>query len=108
MASPTIAAVSGPRLKSYCASSSELVAASRNAAIARAISTGCWPPSVRVRISMRSLIDRLAAAHIGQTVNFYRDGEGAARRCDRLERYLAERTGASLLLLGEAPGYRGA
>jgi uracil-DNA glycosylase len=57
---------------------------------------------------MRSLIDRLAAAHIGQTVNFYRDGEGAARRRDRLERYLAERVGATLLLLGEAPGYRGA
>jgi uracil-DNA glycosylase len=57
---------------------------------------------------MRSLIDRLAAARIGQTVNFYREGEGAARRRDRLERYLEARAGAPLLLLGEAPGYRGA
>jgi uracil-DNA glycosylase len=57
---------------------------------------------------MRSLIDRLAAARIGRTVNFYREGEGAARRRDRLERYLDERAGAPLLLIGEAPGYRGA
>jgi uracil-DNA glycosylase len=56
---------------------------------------------------MRSLIDSLVAARIGQTVNFYREGEGAARRCARLERYLAEHAGAALLLVGEAPGYRG-
>jgi uracil-DNA glycosylase len=53
-------------------------------------------------------MDRLVAARIGQTVNFYRDGEGAARRCDRLERYLGDRAAAPLLLVGEAPGYRGA
>ena len=41
-------------------------------------------------------------------MNFYRDGAGAARRCDRLERYLGERVGARVLLVGEAPGYRGA
>ena len=41
-------------------------------------------------------------------MNFYREGEGAARRRDRLERYLDERAGAPLLLIGEAPGYRGA
>ena len=57
---------------------------------------------------MRSLIDTLVGARIGQTVNFYREGQGAARRCDRLERYLTDRAGAPLLLLGEAPGYRGA
>jgi uracil-DNA glycosylase len=57
---------------------------------------------------MRSLIDRLVAARIGQTVNFYREGPGAAHRSARLERYLAERAGARLLLVGEAPGYRGA
>jgi uracil-DNA glycosylase len=57
---------------------------------------------------MRSLIDRLAAARIGRTVNFYREGEGAARRRDRLERYLEEHAEAPLLLVGEAPGYRGA
>jgi uracil-DNA glycosylase len=52
-------------------------------------------------------MDRLVAARIGQTVNFYRDGDGAARRCDRLERCLAEHAGARILLVGEAPGYRG-
>jgi uracil-DNA glycosylase len=57
---------------------------------------------------MRSLIDRLVTARIGQTVNFYRDGAGAAQRCARLERYLAEHAGARVLLVGEAPGYRGA
>ena len=57
---------------------------------------------------MRSLIDRLAAARIGQTHNFYRDGAGAALRRDRLAAYLEARAGAPLLLVGEAPGYRGA
>ena len=57
---------------------------------------------------MRSLIDRLVAARIGQTTNFYREGRGAALRRDRLAAYLAEREGAPLLLVGEAPGYRGA
>src|SRR5437899_3577294 len=79
-----------------------------NAATACAISTGCWPPSVKVRISMRSFINRLAAARIGQTTNFYRDGEGAALRRARLAAYLDSRADAPLLLVGEAPGYRGA
>jgi uracil-DNA glycosylase len=57
---------------------------------------------------MRSLIDRLVAARIGDTCNFYRDGAGAALRRDRLGAYLAARGGASWLLVGEAPGYRGA
>ncbi len=57
---------------------------------------------------MRSLIDRLAAARIGQTTNFYRLGPGAARRRARLAAYLEARAGAPLLLVGEAPGYRGA
>ncbi|HWJ31796.1 MAG TPA: uracil-DNA glycosylase [Gaiellaceae bacterium] len=56
---------------------------------------------------MRSLIDRLVAARIGQTTNFYRDGPGAAGRRDRLVGYLESRAGASILLVGEAPGYRG-
>src|SRR4051794_33857546 len=108
IASPTIAAVSAPRLKSYCASSSDVSAPSTNAATACAISAGCWPPSVRVRISMRSLIDRLAAARIGQTTNFYRVGAGAALRRARLAAYVDARAGAPILLVGEAPGYRGA
>ena len=59
-------------------------------------------------MEMRSLIDRIAAARIGLTHNFYRDGEGAALRRDRLAAYLASRDDAPLLLVGEAPGYRGA
>src|SRR3954462_540205 len=108
IASPTIAAVSAPRLKSYCASSSDVSAPSTNAATACATSAGCWPPSVRVRISMRSLIDRLAAARIGQTTNFSRVGAGAALRRARLAAYVDARAGAPILLVGEAPGYRGA
>jgi len=57
---------------------------------------------------MRSLIANLAAARIGQTTNFYREGEGAALRRARLAAYLASRRDAPLLLVGEAPGYRGA
>jgi uracil-DNA glycosylase len=57
---------------------------------------------------MRSLIDRLVSARIGQTTNFYREGHGAALRRERLAAYLAGRAGAQLLLVGEAPGYRGA
>jgi uracil-DNA glycosylase len=57
---------------------------------------------------MRSLIDRLASARIGQTTNFYRDGAGAACRRERLAAYLESRATAPLLLVGEAPGYRGA
>ena len=50
----------------------------------------------------------LAAARIGTTCNFYREGRGAALRRERLARYLEERRGAQLLLVGEAAGYRGA
>jgi uracil-DNA glycosylase len=57
---------------------------------------------------MRSFIARLAGARIGQTTNFYRDGEGAAARRARLGAYLELRRDAPLLLVGEAPGYRGA
>jgi hypothetical protein len=57
---------------------------------------------------MRSLIDRLVAARIGRTTNFYRDGTGAALRRERLAAYLEQRCDAPILLVGEAPGYRGA
>jgi uracil-DNA glycosylase len=57
---------------------------------------------------MRSFIDRLVAARIGKTWNFYRDGNGAETRTRRLAEYLESRAGASILLVGEAPGYRGA
>ena len=57
---------------------------------------------------MESLIERLARARIGATFNFYRDGEGAAVRRERLRAYLESRRDAPLLLVGEAAGYRGA
>jgi uracil-DNA glycosylase family 4 len=57
---------------------------------------------------MGSFIARLVAARIGETTNFYRDGSGAALRRERLAGYLAARAHASILLVGEAPGYRGA
>ncbi|HSC74281.1 MAG TPA: uracil-DNA glycosylase [Gaiellaceae bacterium] len=50
----------------------------------------------------------LATARIGETFNFYRYGRGAALRRRRLESYLEARAGSPLLLVGEAPGYRGA
>jgi uracil-DNA glycosylase len=51
---------------------------------------------------------RLSAARIGQTTNFYRHGDGAALRRVRLAAYLEARRHAPFLLVGEAPGYRGA
>jgi uracil-DNA glycosylase len=57
---------------------------------------------------MEELIERLARAEIGATFNFYRDGDGAAARRERLRAYLEARQGAPLLLVGEAAGYRGA
>ena len=57
---------------------------------------------------MRSFMNRIVTARIGGTTNFYRDGAGAALRRSRLEAYLESRAGATWLLVGEAPGYRGA
>src|SRR4051812_49864246 len=57
---------------------------------------------------MDSFIEELAAARIGRTFNFYRDGAGAAVRRERLRAYLAARAAAPILLVGEAAGYRGA
>ena len=53
---------------------------------------------------MESFVERLAAARIGETFNQY---AGSQLRRDRLEAYLAERSRARLLLVAEAPGYRG-
>jgi uracil-DNA glycosylase len=55
-----------------------------------------------------AFVARLAAARIGSTFNFYRDGKGAELRRARLARYLADRSEAGVLLVGEAAGYRGA
>jgi uracil-DNA glycosylase len=56
---------------------------------------------------MRGFIERLACARIGATYNFYRAGTRASLLCARLERYLDERREAPILLVAEAPGYRG-
>lgn len=53
-------------------------------------------------------VERLAAARVGSTFNFYGEGEGADRRRIRLARYLESRAEAPYLLVGEAAGYRGA
>ena len=59
-------------------------------------------------MSPLELVAALAAARIGSTFNFYREGDGAERRRGRLHDYLAARADARLLLVGEAAGYRGA
>ncbi|HEU5243923.1 MAG TPA: uracil-DNA glycosylase [Gaiellaceae bacterium] len=51
------------------------------------------------------LVDRLAAASIGETYNQY---EAAPLLCDRLRAYLGARLDAEVVLVGEAAGYRGA
>jgi uracil-DNA glycosylase family 4 len=53
-------------------------------------------------------VSDLAAARIGATCNFYNEGANAALRRERLTRYLNEWRDARLVLVGEAPGYRGA
>lgn len=55
-----------------------------------------------------AFVRRLAAAQIGATFNFYRDGDAAALRRRRLCDYLERHSRSPLLLVGEAPGYRGA
>src|SRR5207244_8299387 len=55
--------------------------------------------------AIHDLVDDLAGARIGATYNQYAD---SALRRDRLERYLESRAGATVLLVGEAAGYRGA
>jgi hypothetical protein len=54
-----------------------------------------------------SLVDELAGARIGRTFNPYAEGRRAALRRERLARYLHARSDATLLLAGEALGYRG-
>jgi len=55
-----------------------------------------------------SFVEELAAAEIGATFNFYREGPRANLLKRRLAAYLDARADAELLLVGEAPGYRGA
>ena len=53
----------------------------------------------------RSFVAALARARIGETFNQYED---SALRRRRLREYLAARSRAPILLVGEAAGYRGA
>jgi uracil-DNA glycosylase len=54
---------------------------------------------------LRSFVEELARARIGGTFNQY---AASPRLCSRLRSYLESRRGASILLVGEAAGYRGA
>jgi uracil-DNA glycosylase len=58
-------------------------------------------------MQVEKFVDRLASARIGTTFNFYREGAGADLRRERLRTYLAENAEVELLLVGEAPGWRG-
>jgi hypothetical protein len=51
------------------------------------------------------LVERLAAAEIGETFNQY---AGSLRLRERLRDYLATRAESAVVLVGEAAGYRGA
>ena len=51
---------------------------------------------------------RLASVRIGRTYNFYRRGVRAEVKRARLAEYLEAHADAPILLVGEAPGYRGA
>lgn len=53
------------------------------------------------------MVGALAQAQIGKTFNFYRRGPGAALRRTRLATYLELHADAPLLLVAEAPGFRG-
>jgi len=57
---------------------------------------------------MEELVSRLVDVDIGGTFNFYRRGDGAETRRQRLLAYLRDRASAPLVLVGEAAGYRGA
>jgi uracil-DNA glycosylase len=56
-------------------------------------------------VPFSSLVERLAAARIGETFNQY---ASSPELCARLDAYLAKQRDAPLLLVGEAAGYRGA
>src|SRR6478752_6839432 len=59
-------------------------------------------------VETRVFVAWLALVRIGETFNFYRYGARAALRRQRLRRYLEAHAATRLLLVGEAPGYRGA
>jgi len=56
----------------------------------------------------QAIVSALATASIGGTFNQYREGPRAQLLRGRLAAYLDARTDATILLVGEAPGCRGA
>jgi uracil-DNA glycosylase len=56
-------------------------------------------------VAPETFVEELAAARIGRTFNQYRDSRLLR---ERLVAYLRSRSAASIVLVGEAPGYRGA
>jgi len=59
-------------------------------------------------VAPAAFVEELAAARIGRTFNQYAEGARAPLLRERLAEYLGERADAPVLLVGEAPGYRGA
>jgi uracil-DNA glycosylase len=59
-------------------------------------------------VSPTPFVAELAAARIGETFNQYAEGPRAPLLRERLVRYLESRAQAPVVLVGEAPGYRGA
>ncbi|HEX4746465.1 MAG TPA: uracil-DNA glycosylase [Gaiellaceae bacterium] len=59
-------------------------------------------------VALDRFVDELAAARIGGTYNQYAESPRAALLRSRLAAYLDARADARILLVGEAPGYRGA
>jgi uracil-DNA glycosylase family 4 len=62
-------------------------------------------PYAHVIVTPEAFVGELAAARIGETFNQY---SCSPLRRQRFTAYLASRSSASVLLVGEAPGYRGA
>jgi len=58
-------------------------------------------------VTAEALVEQLAGARIGRTFNQYAEGPRAGLLRTRLAGYLERRAGAPLMLVGEAPGYRG-
>ena len=67
-------------------------------------------PSARENdtVDTDTLVERLATTSIGETYNQYACGERSALLRTRLSSYLRRQTDSPILLVGEAPGYRGA
>src|SRR5918997_218958 len=63
------------------------------------------PRATAAYATFSPLVERLAAARIGETFNQYAHSN---ELCRRLDDYLLSREEAPLLLVGEAAGYRGA